>query len=303
MDKIVDLNARSSSRTSRERIVDALHGGASMVEKWKHPITTCGIWLLASRLNHSCAGNRRASFIGDMQIVRATMDIPAATELLAWYRDPQPLQSYTDVQKEVEKWGFTCECKLCKDRKATPQRDLARRAVLDQLLISAMAVRSLVSTKQVLAVIKLMEETYPLTSTASICLELVAPYFVLGTCTLAAGKLEDGVNMIVQGLEALGYSVRVQLFATKRKKPRLEVERWGVTNELVCWAFTRLSEAKGLAPKICDQAKQYAEITYLMVVGESETMNDTISGSAGGAGTLVLREPKPSTLIYASQQS
>jgi SET domain-containing protein len=43
---------------------------------------SCGVWPLASYINHSCFSNVRRSFIGDMMIVRATQDLRANTELL-----------------------------------------------------------------------------------------------------------------------------------------------------------------------------------------------------------------------------
>lgn len=275
MNKIVDLNACNGPRISRERMHHALHGDASATEKWEHPQTTCGVWLLASRLNHSCTPNCRGSFIGDMQIVRATMDIPAGAELLTWYRDPEPLQSYTDVQGFLKKWGFQCECGLCKDRKATPEKDLARRAALDQRLTDVMkgGLHRACSGETAL-VITQMEETYPLASETYIRLELAVPYVALGTISLAVGLLEEGVNMTVYGLEALGFVIRVQLFGTKRKKPRLEVERWGLPTETVYYAFTRLSEFEGLDPRLRGRAKHYAQIAYSMVVGESEATID-----------------------------
>lgn len=36
----------------------------------------CGVWVLAARINHSCIGNCSRSFIGDMQIIHATCDLP-----------------------------------------------------------------------------------------------------------------------------------------------------------------------------------------------------------------------------------
>jgi len=41
-----------------------------------------GIWIISSYINHSCISNCRRSFIGDMQIIRATQDLHADTELV-----------------------------------------------------------------------------------------------------------------------------------------------------------------------------------------------------------------------------
>ncbi|KAL8687450.1 MAG: hypothetical protein Q9224_005149, partial [Gallowayella concinna] len=44
-----------------------------------------GVWLLASRFNHSCLPNVSRAFIGDIIILRASTDIPANTELFINY--------------------------------------------------------------------------------------------------------------------------------------------------------------------------------------------------------------------------
>lgn len=54
---------------------------------------SCGVWPLASYINHSCYSNVRRSFIGDMMIVRATQDLIANTELVFWYTLPSDIPS------------------------------------------------------------------------------------------------------------------------------------------------------------------------------------------------------------------
>ena len=46
-------------------------------------LAATGIWLLASLVNHSGVANCIRSFVGDMQIIRATKDLAANTELRA----------------------------------------------------------------------------------------------------------------------------------------------------------------------------------------------------------------------------
>lgn len=62
--------------------------------------TTSGIWMLISHINHICMSNCRRSLIGDMQIVRATKDLEAGTELVLWYQKPRQFQSYDEVHPE-----------------------------------------------------------------------------------------------------------------------------------------------------------------------------------------------------------
>jgi hypothetical protein len=58
-----------------------------------------GIWLKASKVNHSCMANCKRSFIRDLQIIRVTQDILANTELFFWYREPTC--DYADMKKEM----------------------------------------------------------------------------------------------------------------------------------------------------------------------------------------------------------
>lgn len=96
--------------------------------------------------------------------------------------------------------------------------------------------------------------------------------FALGSHLLSAARPADAIEMIIKGFEALGYSVVAQ--ATSRT-PRLEVKRWGLVNDMVPWAFLRLTEAyELLAPQLSGRAKEYAKLAYSMVVGESETIGD-----------------------------
>jgi hypothetical protein len=58
-----------------------------------------GIWLKALKINHSYMANCKRIFIGDLQIIRVTQDIPANTELFFWYREPT--YDYADIKKEM----------------------------------------------------------------------------------------------------------------------------------------------------------------------------------------------------------
>ncbi|SPO01999.1 related to TPR domain protein [Cephalotrichum gorgonifer] len=113
VEKIVSLNAFGAPRTSQGSSLippcgsnpqDPRNGGGS-----NH--TTSGIWVLASRINHSCLSNCSRSSIGDMQIVRAMMDLDAGTDLFT-YRRPGFMESHADVQRDLMKWGFQCRCDL-----------------------------------------------------------------------------------------------------------------------------------------------------------------------------------------------
>lgn len=275
MEKALRFNSFGAPRTTRERFSEFNANPSAKERETGHD--TAGIWLLASRINHSCAGNCRRSFIGDMQIVRAVRDMPAGTELLFTYCQPKVLESYGDAQKRTENWGFSCECELCMDKKATPKGMLEKRKARYQLLKKATAAGpSPTNIAKISAAIEKVEETYPKTST--IRAAVWDSYFELGIRLLAAARPTDGIEMIVKGFEALGYSIVAQPAAGA---PRLEVKRWGLANDMAPWAFLRLADAyERLAPQLSSRAKEYAKLAYSIAVGESETIGDVFPGVA-----------------------
>lgn len=237
---------------------------------------TCGIWLLASRINHSCIGNCQRSFIGDMQIVRANKDLKAGTELVFPYQQPKPFDSYEEAQKRLSGWGFCCDCNLCRDKKATSGSTILKRQSIRRGLLKAVNGRANVNVAKMRQLLNQMEETYP--SPSSLRLELWESQLLLGAQQLAAGKLDDAIILTVKGLEALGFGIVAYPPIGSGSKQQLKVKQWGQVNDHTPWAFANLFYAyKILAPELCATAKAYVETSYSIVVGEKETVWDTMS--------------------------
>lgn len=87
---------------------------------------SCGVWPMASYINHSCYGNAYRAFIGDMMIVRATRDLPPDTEILFWY-DPPTAHGNYDRLRRLKQWSFECDCAICRDDQATSKKTLNSR--------------------------------------------------------------------------------------------------------------------------------------------------------------------------------
>ncbi|KAK7959153.1 uncharacterized protein PG986_004007 [Apiospora aurea] len=225
--KTILANAFGTPRTSRSSF-----RATALVPEGKTPsTTTCGIWIQASYLNHSCVGNCRRSFIGDMQIIRATRDIPADTELFFSYKQAEPLTSFGETQKSLRNWGFQCDCALCLAKKATSDDTLKRRkALLAQLkyIMRPSTDPRAIDAKRALAVLEKVEATYAtpvraistatgsdsvLPSSVQITprLELWDPYFGLGAHLLNRGKRDEAVKVTIKGFEALGFVIMATL--------------------------------------------------------------------------------------------
>ncbi|KAL6352613.1 hypothetical protein LRP88_13080 [Fusarium phalaenopsidis] len=240
---------------------------------------TCGIWLLASKLNHSCVDNCRRSFIGDMQIIRATKDLPADTELLFVYRSPEPLESYQDVQKGLSSWGFKCECELCLERKATCGTALQRRRAIDQDLKRLLRNTKFSQVTKARQLLNKLEQTYVGKEPDAPRLELSQHRIGLGCHLVEMNQPKAAIEMIVKGLEALGCIIIACPPGKTSSRPKLEVKRWGITTCHLPWAFLQLYQAyESLAPELCQVARGYLEVSYCIAVGEKETCKDTVPG-------------------------
>ncbi|UPK97264.1 hypothetical protein LCI18_008199 [Fusarium solani-melongenae] len=274
VERIMTLNSFASPRTSRTSFKMSFSQSGE-----ERSFGTCGIWLLASKLNHSCVDNCRRSFIGDMQIIRATKDLPAGTELLFVYRSPEPLESYWDVQKGLESWGFACGCELCLERKATCDTALQKRQAIEQDLKRLLKTAKFSQVTKARQLLNKLEQTYVGKEPDAPRLELAQHRIGLGCHLVDMDQPKAAIGMIVKGLEALGCIIIACPPGKKSARPKLEVKRWGLTTCHLPWAFLQLYQAYAtLAPELCHVARGYLEISYCIAVGEKETCMDTVLG-------------------------
>lgn len=242
--------------------------------------TTCGVWPLASRINHSCVTNCSRSFIGDMMLVRATEDLEPNSELYHGYHHAAPNETYEETQKHMRNWGFECTCALCLEKKTTPLKTVRERKTLCQSLKPLLRENASVEQlNRAAKIIETLEKTYkPATPGAPPVprLELWDPYFALGGRLAQRGKLNEGLGMLVRGLESLGYvvlSIPPRDPGMRKKKVVLEIKRWGQRNEHVLNAFLPMMDIyRIIAPALCEIVKGYAGIAYSIVCGERDTI-------------------------------
>jgi hypothetical protein len=86
---------------------------------------SCGVWHLASYINHSCLSNARPSFIGDMMVVHATRDLAPNTEVTLWYKSPFTRESEGDTL-DLGHWGFKCDCAMCREVQETDKTVMSK---------------------------------------------------------------------------------------------------------------------------------------------------------------------------------
>ncbi|RSL56213.1 hypothetical protein CEP54_008928 [Fusarium duplospermum] len=274
VEKIITLNSFGCPRTSQ-----ALFQKSTARVNKETTFRTCGLWLLASKMNHSCMSNCRRSFIGDMQIIRATKDLPANTELTFVYRSSELLESYDNVQKSLSGWHFTCSCGLCLERKATSDKALQKRRGISEALKRLLSDPSFSRVSSARVLLSNLEKTYVRKEPDAPRLELSQHFIGLGCHLVDMNQMRAAITIIVKGLEALGFVIIACPPGKGSAQPKLEVKRWGTLTGHVPWAFLQLYKAyETVAPELCQVARGYMEVSYSTAVGEKETCKDTIPG-------------------------
>ncbi|KAL8837551.1 MAG: hypothetical protein Q9176_005607 [Flavoplaca citrina] len=194
------------------------------------PITTCGMWFLACRANHSCLPNVCRAIIGDMLILRAATSIPANTEIFDGYvfaSDQYPTRR-ADLKKT---YGFTCECPYCRMDQVVSNKEHARRESLAQTLITLAIEPTAMSAKEIGSSLEQLAATYP---SQQSCLgvprlAMVMPLLSISQAAFTIGKNKRlKVAVIYFGLQLLresGFQVNSQA------GDGFDIENWGIMTQ------------------------------------------------------------------------
>ena len=247
------------------------HYSPEQLERQKHHHTT-GIFLKASPINHSCHSNARRSFIGDMIIVRATRDIPAATEISFWYAPPEPGRTWEKTQESLRHWGFQCSCIWCQQDKKTPKKTHTKRMTLLEDLKAAFQTSGSTNLSRTEKIITAIEKTYSAPATDIPRLELADPYLLLTRIHTSHNRPQPAIQTAFKALTSLGF-----LIAHHAPDPSFAVLQWGLPQEQVIETWTHVWTAcDKIAPHLCEKAEGYARISYRICVGEDETFEETM---------------------------
>lgn len=234
------------------------------------------IWLLASHLNHSCVGNCSRTTIGDMMIVRAATDLPAGTELLAPHTTIGILSSYDETQESLADSGITCDCEVCKTKKATTSGQLEKRKAFSQELKVCSKDTRAVKISLAKTILEKLEKTYPATAAGDLRFDLRDPYITLGYALLLKRKPAEAIRAFVRSLEVIGYRIVAPSSIQWQDRSRFEVEKWGVGERGVADTFFAIHVAYKMLNYhgLCGDAKKYVKISYRIAVGEDETVEE-----------------------------
>ncbi|QSZ28627.1 hypothetical protein DSL72_003126 [Monilinia vaccinii-corymbosi] len=242
-------------------------------DEYKHH--SCGIWLMASKINHSCLSNTQRSFLGDLQLVRATCDIPAETELTFWYTEPA--ENRRKIKKALGNWGFQCKCIICLDLEETTSRQSKTREKSLGDLEVILRARN-VDTAKAEHLLVAIDGTYKHPPTKVPRIVLREPYLRLAEIYAKQGIPNKAVSMTLKALASLGFVIKnASLPAVPGK--HFEVEKWGLLMDGVAQAWIYLCKVYvAFAPQFVQQAEDCARLAHKMWYGEDHTFKVTYDG-------------------------
>lgn len=279
MANVIALTSCRGERDSISSFQEILSGKQNGIQ---NSLTT-GVWTFMSYINHSCNCNAASSFIGDVQIIRATRDLDAETEILVPYTGFGGLESYDKVQELLSHWGFTCDCVLCLDRKATSEEVfLTRKALLRDFNQCVTVKDQPINIPKAQNLVDRLDQTYSAAAKESGAFKLHVWYCCqpLGSVLVVMGNHIEAIEVTLKGLEAIGFVIsanpRTGREVTTSSKAELRITQWGLPLPFCVVAFQTLYLAyKTIAPENAEVARGYMEIAYSMWVGEKDTFLDT----------------------------
>jgi len=231
---------------------------------------TSGVWLLASKINHSCHNNCMRSFIGDFQIVRATHDLPAGSELGFRYLDNDGL---VDHDQLTSTWGFTCTCDICEERTSLSKSKRNLRKNLLEDLARLITERS-IDTKRLDSLIETIGKTYGDPATKVPRLELANLCFKISGALSHTSDLDTPLKVLlftIKALQSFGFIIDVKNSSNDEQSfnPFI-ISRWGIVNVRVFEALSCLAETSG-------EFREYMGTAYQILFGMP--YSDQASGS------------------------
>ncbi|KAF2845050.1 hypothetical protein T440DRAFT_545688 [Plenodomus tracheiphilus IPT5] len=227
---------------------------------------SCGIWLQASYLNHSCVGNVRRSFIGDMMVVRACRNLAADTELTFAYHSPDGI-SFKELQEKLRSWEFTCNCAMCNDARETKSAVFVERKRLQAQLkqLCGLLGSRTFPTKKFERLLNALDATYVRPATEVPRLMLWDPQILLVRfySSTEAGKCMEWISKV---LSTLGF---VFVGADLSNTP-FAIDIWGLVIDHLVEVFVHAMTVFISSRLFNDskKAEEYAKMAYKIVVGE-----------------------------------
>ena len=196
---------------------------------------SCGVWPLASYINHSCNSNARRAFIGDMMIVRATRDMAPDTEINFWYHAPIAEEN-DDRQKKLKHWGFRCDCAMCQDDQTTNRKILNSRKQQRAEVLQFFKTGPKANLPKIENIIVAMESQYSQPASKVLHLHIWDLHLGLAHIYMRRKDPTKAINSALNSLSSLGYVIEGGNLPYKIGTPMI-IKQWGlfVDHSIDCW--------------------------------------------------------------------
>ncbi|KAL8998685.1 MAG: hypothetical protein Q9169_002346, partial [Polycauliona sp. 2 TL-2023] len=256
------------------------------------PAKTSGLWLLASRIKHSCLPNISRSIVGDMMIIRASTSMAANTEILDSYSVstmPYPIRR----SNLKSTYGFVCQCPACKMDQTVSSSVHIRRESLSQSIFFNTAMATTDSWNEVGPALEKLLDTYSSPPSESLRLSMLLPLFNIARALFSTGQAP--VAVIYFALSLLQESEFT--LSIGYNGDGFVVEEWGLMTQLVPEVLWMMRETVGkgtLNWKALDCALRKA---YLICNGEDASYESCYANPLPRAPPLRSSTSPPKTLF------
>lgn len=208
-----------------------------------------------------------------MQIVRATRDIPAGSEIFFWYAIPEPNYTYEKTQQKLQNWGFQCTCAICQQSKRAKKNVWRKRLALLEDLEATFGSHAGADLPKAERILDAIEKTYTEPASHVPRLALWHPYLLLTRIYSSKNQQDKVIETAWRVLLSLGFTI-------KRQNPLsltspFEVEQWGLMEGCLIEIWVQLWSAYAqVSPGLGQKAAEYAKITYKICIGEDDTFDE-----------------------------
>ncbi|KAL8392359.1 hypothetical protein RB595_002521 [Gaeumannomyces hyphopodioides] len=272
--RVVSLNCFGAPRTSldyHKRLIMA-SGGRASAKDLARDTSSCGFWVHASYINHSCVENCCRSYIGDVQIIRAATDLDAGAELVYRYFSPDDDRK---AGAALHHWGFECGCALCAERRSATAPPPRAAAAVKAAAARASAAGHLDGPRlaEALRLLRRLEDDARPTP-AALRDDVWTLCVAAGEGLQRAGRHAESLRCLVRGLECRGFVLDARPpSSVGAGSAVLEVKTWGRPGHRVIYVFLLLRDAfEKLAPELAGRADGYFRTAYCIMNGETETV-------------------------------
>lgn len=287
MERIISLNGFGCPLSSLASLTDSRDqhpppssdtpNGTREKEDFFH---SCGIWVLASYINHSCISNARRAFIANMMIVRASKDMEANTEIKFWYRDPHGDSASANKSDEIFKkqWGFTCQCAICLDTRATSETIHHKRQKvredLKKAFDNAPSPPNRQVTRQFERLLTNLNETYTQPPLNVPRLLVWEPQLALTSLYAAQKNPQKTLDSAAKVLTSLSFVLSGANISSSSSSARFAIAKWGLlldSGVMETFLHIRAAFAALGAHENAKAAEGYARTVFKVLVGEDSS--------------------------------